>query len=75
MPAIVIHLTIPANKSDEFKTGFYKIYPMPLNELGQPLYTDEVWCKTKGKDLIVDIYRNGKRAIASESAIVDLEIS
>ena len=60
MPKII--LDIPTSKLDDFKKGFFKIYPKPKDFKG----TDLKWIKEKIIAMVLRVYRLGKTKTAQE---------
>ena len=65
---VQIILTIPDEKIEEFKLGFLKEYPVPLDKNGDPLYSVIVWVKKIIIDFIITGYCRGKKRLAFEMA-------
>ncbi len=65
-----IILTIPANKLNEFKTGFLKSKPVPLDDDGNPTMTEPKWFKFWIKERAMHQYREGKRQLAEENIVI-----
>ena len=69
-----ITLSITSAKLAEFKTGFLKLYPVPIDndteseDFGEPLYTENDWLKEKIKQIVIRDYKRGKQALAKEAA-------
>jgi hypothetical protein len=62
-----VTLTIPDDKLVEFKTYFFKIYPVQINPAtGQP-YTELQWFKIIMDRYLIDIWRQGKIQINTEN--------
>ena len=66
-----ITYTIPDDKIAEFKIGFLKFQPVPLNENNEPIMTEPEWIKEWGRRKFIWAYKNGKHLTAQEAAIVD----
>lgn len=62
-----ITFTIPDAKLSEFKTGFLKARPVPLNPSGEPTMTENQWIKKCGKEFYYRSYYRGKRLLWAES--------
>lgn len=62
-----ITFTIPDNKLAEFKAGFLKSHPIPQDDDGNPLYTENDWIKEAIRQMIMHSYQAGKERIARES--------
>jgi len=79
---IVITLTIPAAKADDFRAGFLKEHPIPTitvidaNGLAteQPAYTERQWLKAKIRQYIFGEYWEGKKKLMIEAANKDPNI-
>ena len=81
---IVITLTIPAAKVADFKEAFLREHPVPMeavldeegNRTGetQPRYTDKQWIKMRIKSYVMGEYREGKRKLSNDAAVIDEDI-
>ena len=69
-----ITFTIPDNKLADFKAGFLRAIPVPVEIDGTPRYGENEWIKLCGKNRYVEAYRRGKKLIAEDSAQTDNEI-
>ena len=67
MPTIT--LTISSGKYQEFKTGFLKTKPVPLDKDDKPLYSENEWVLKCFKEWAMNVYRAGKRRISLEVTI------
>jgi len=69
-----ITLSITTAKLAEFKSGFLKLYPVPVetdassSTFGQPFYTENDWLKEKIKRIVIRDYKRGKELLAKEAA-------
>jgi hypothetical protein len=63
-----IVITIPADKVEELKLGFLKVYPIPTDRYGVPLYTEMEWAIYWIKKQLFEAYKEGKKMIAFENA-------
>lgn len=72
--AVEIIYSIPNEKIDEFLLGFLAMNPVPTDTEEQPLYTTKEWVKMCGRDYFLRIYRNGKKRLAEQAAILDSDI-
>lgn len=62
--------TIQDGKLDEFKIGFLKVYPIPIDEdTDDPIMTENEWIKECGKQFFISKYRKGKKLLGQEQAI------
>jgi len=67
-----ITLTIPTDKINEFKLGFLKHLPIPIDEdTGEPLFTELEWFTEALVRYAKQVYRRGKQKIAAEEYFVD----
>ena len=64
-----IIIKIPSDKVDDFKTGFFKVYP---NESGE---TDLKYLKAFIRQKLIDIYKTGKTLIAQETTEPEIDES
>jgi hypothetical protein len=62
-----ITYTIPTGKLSEFKIGFLRCYPIPLDEHQQPIMTENEWIKEWGKRQFLKAYRSGKQQLAHDN--------
>ena len=69
MPAISFGIIISEASSNEFKTGFYKLYPKP-DEL-----TDNQHVKSVTINLLTNLYKDGRHVIANETTVPEVEIT
>ena len=70
---IQITITSPADKVQEFITGFLASRPIPL-ENGIPIYTVKEWVKKNIISETMEIYRHGKRLLAIQPAVIDEDV-
>jgi hypothetical protein len=69
-----VTITIPNAKLNEFKTGFLKENPVPIDEeTGLPAMTEIQWLKAWIIGELKREYASGKRRIAIESSVVVIE--
>lgn len=67
--------TISDTKIIEFKEGFLKCCPVPVDvETGLPEMTENEWIKEWGKTQFLNMYKRGKRQIACEEVLIDNNI-
>lgn len=59
--------TISDAKYAEFKLGFLKLYPVPLNKDGTPTMTENEWVKERGKQWFINSYKRGKAVLHKEA--------
>ena len=69
-----IEITIPNDKLAEFKVGFLKSKPIPLDENQVPIYTESQWIERIIVNHLKAVYRNGKTKLAKEAAIIDDDV-
>lgn len=71
-----ITITIPDEKISEFKKGFLKVQPVPLDESDNPIMGENAWIKKFIKDILVSQYKAGKEELAIEQSptVVDEDI-
>ncbi len=63
-----ITFTIDDAKLAEFKAGFLKKHPVPIDEDTEvPEFTDNEWLKEWGKRAYINAYRTGKKKIAQDT--------
>ena len=62
-----ITFTIDDANLQEFKLGFLKSRPVPLDASGNPTMTENACIREFGKRVYMNQYQRGKRAIASEA--------
>lgn len=60
--------TIADNKIAEFKLGFLKFHPVPLDENSNPIMSEGAWIKEWGKRKFMSAYKNGKSLLAMEAS-------
>jgi len=65
--------TIPDEKLTEFKLGFLKAHPVPCDDEGDPLFTDNDWIKEWGKRNFMSAYKRGKGLIMQESITPEID--
>ncbi len=58
--------TIADAKLAEFKLGFLKVYPVPLDDAGVPIMSENAWIKARGKRFFLEAYKGGKEMILNE---------
>ena len=75
-----IKLIIPNDKLADFGQGFLKAQPIPTQPVmvdgeptgeTEPAYSAVVWFKMRLRDYALREYRQGKKMLANEAAIVD----
>lgn len=67
-----ITVTIPAGKVAEFKSGFLKSCPVPVDpDTLVPEMTETQWLKAWIVSQLRRAYREGKKRIAAETATTD----
>jgi len=66
MPSIT--LTISTEKYQDFKDGFLKINPVPIDDNGNPEMTENNWIVFRIKEIIKKDYERGKTLLAREAA-------
>ena len=66
--------TISDEKLAEFKAGFLKINPVPLDEEGEPTMTEAEWIKEWGKLHFIKAYQDGKKKISREAAEIEEDL-
>jgi hypothetical protein len=66
-----ITITIPNAKVPDFKAGFLKRYPVPLNEEGLPAMTEAQWLKTWIIQRLRFEYVEGKKQLAADAAVLE----
>lgn len=71
---ITLTYTIADEKLDEFKAGFLKRCPVPKDEEGNPLYSDNAWIKEWGRRQFMSRYKGGKQSLATQTAIIENNI-
>lgn len=52
---------------DEFKIGFLRIAPIPLDRNGDPLFSEGDWILKNIRDHLRHLYGVGKEALASDA--------
>jgi hypothetical protein len=67
-------LTIDDLDMDDFKVGFLKAAPVPLDENGDPTMSENAWLKEWGRNQYFRTYRSGKTRTAGETAVIDENI-
>jgi len=65
MPDII--LTIPPDKVERLKTGYFKMYPVPKDKDGVPLYSDLEWFKKTIREIVLRDCHRGMTMIYNES--------
>ena len=69
--AATFPITVPDDKVAEFKVGFLKQNPVPLDEeTGQPTMTENAWIKQSVIDMVYQIYLQGKDKLSREASYV-----
>lgn len=68
-----ITLTIDDAKLPEFKLGFLRSFPVPLNTDGTPQFTENAWIKRWAQLVLVDAYRQGKTLLAQDALSVTVD--
>ena len=66
-----ITFNIPDDKLPEFKLGFLKRHPVPIDIGGNPTMTENQWLKQWGKQQYFQAYKTGKKQSAYENQLVD----
>ena len=66
-----IILTIPDNKLAEFRTGFLRKSPVPVDIDGNPEMTELVWLKRWIRYKLLMEYKRGKIKLAQDSIVLD----
>jgi hypothetical protein len=66
-----ITFTIPADKIAEFKVGFLKACPVPVDEMGDPTMSELDWIKEWSRRQFLQAYRDGKTQLANESIVIE----
>ena len=70
-----ITITIPDAKLTEFKSGFLKRQPVPVdNDTGEPEMSENAWIKEWVKQQLLHYYKSGKKQLAQEAASIDQNI-
>lgn len=73
MPQIIYN--IPTEKLEEFKIGFLKSSPVPIDdETGLLEMTENEWLKEWGRRMFLQAYKNGKQKLAREELEIDINI-
>ena len=62
-----ITITVPQNKLNEFRTGFLRSNPIPLDENEQPEFTELAWFKDVLMTFCREEYKRGKRSLAEDA--------
>ena len=65
MPSVT--LTISTDNYNEFKSGFLKERPIPLDENNQPIMSEGNWIKAVIKTFAIQTYKSGKKKIHDET--------
>ena len=68
--AQIIYIIGNQEKLQEFKEGFLKECPIPVDKEGEPTMTALEWIKEWGKQQFLRAYLYGKTRYIEESAIV-----
>ena len=66
-----ITFTIDNAKVVDFKAGFLKEHPVPLDSTDTPLYKDLVWIEMVIRKYAIGEYKHGKKRLAFEAAVAD----
>ncbi len=66
-----ITYNIPDEKIDQFKQGFLKYHPVPVDEEGAPKMTEVAWIKKWGQNQFISAYKAGMRQLAAENMEID----
>jgi len=66
-----ITFNIPDDKLPEFKLGFLKRHPVPLDIEDNPIMIENQWIKEWGKQQYFQAYKTGKKQLAYESELTD----
>lgn len=62
-------------KYDDFKLGFLRAVPVPIDPVTKaPIMSESAWIKEWGKRQFFDKYKSGKSMIANEMAVIDDEV-
>jgi hypothetical protein len=61
-------ITIPDTLVPALLGAFSTVYPIPVDENGDPLYTEAAWARGHVRDYIRDVYRQAQAAAAAEAA-------
>lgn len=69
-----ITFNIPDDKLIEFKLGFLKRHPVPIDIEGNPAMTDNQWIKEWGKQRYFRAYQTGKKQLAYDNELTDSTI-
>ena len=67
--AIAFGINISTVSENEFKTGFYKLYPKPSE------ITDSQHIKNITIGLLATVYKDGRHVIANETTVPEVEIT
>lgn len=66
-----ITFNISDDKLSEFKLGFLKRHPVPMDIDGNPIMTENQWLKQWGKNQYFQAYQTGKKQLAYEGEPTD----
>lgn len=69
-----ITFNIPNDKLLEFKLGFLKRHPVPVDISSNPTMTENQWLKQWGKQQYFQAYQTGKKQLAYEDEPTDSSI-
>ena len=61
-----ITLTIDDESYSDFKEAFIKQHPIPTDDEGEPLFSENAWIKEKIRRIVKDIYMKGKGKLVME---------
>lgn len=65
---MIIAYNILPDEIEEFKAGFIKRRPVPTNDQGVPLMTEQDWMQECGRHYFQTMYEQGARQIAHDAA-------
>ena len=63
-----ITYTISDSNLPEFKMGFLASKPVPTDDEGNPIMSENAWIKEYGKRQFIREYKNGKHILAMQQA-------
>ena len=66
--ATTISITVPDAVTTEFLSGFLRVWPVPLDALGQPTMTQAAWVKQCVKDYLTGQYKLGKMLLYQDAS-------
>ena len=64
-----VTFTIDDANLAEFKTGFLRTRPVPLDTSGNPTMTENNWIREFGRRVYMNQYRRGKQEIAETATV------